>query len=61
MEVQDLLLVTKGLSLYDLVNFILTRDHDCILATGDNLLRNFALDHGVEVIRTLKNYPINEG
>ena len=54
MEMQDLLLVTKGLSPYDLVNFILARDHNGILATGDSLLRNFAMDRGVEVIRSLR-------
>lgn len=53
-EMQKLLLNTHGLSPYDLINFILARDHNCILATGDNLLRSYAIKHGVEVFRTLK-------
>lgn len=44
----------RRLSYYDLINFIIARDHEYILATGDNLLKKYAEDHGVEVIRTLK-------
>ena len=42
------------LSTYDALNFIIARDNKCILATGDNELKKYALKHGVEVIRTLK-------
>ncbi len=39
---------------YDALNYILARDNDCILATGDKDLRAYSLEHGVEVIRTLR-------
>ena len=42
------------LSTYDALNFIIARDNKCILATGDNELKKYALKYGVEVIRTLK-------
>ena len=42
------------LSTYDVLNFIIARDNKCILATGDNELKKYALKHGVEVIRTLR-------
>lgn len=45
---------TNGLSQYDIVNYIISRDNDAILATGDNRLKNFSENNGVEVIRTLK-------
>ena len=42
------------LSVYDLINYILARDNDGILATGDNRLKNYSEKNGVKVIRTLK-------
>ena len=45
---------TNGLSQYDIVNYIISRDNDAILATDDNKLKNFSENNGVEVIRTLK-------
>ena len=45
---------TNGLSQYDIVNYIISRDNDAILATGDNRLKIFSENNGVEVIRTLK-------
>lgn len=53
-EMQKLLMDTKKLSPYDLINYILAHDNDSILATGDNLLRSYAIENGVTVIRTLK-------
>ena len=53
-EVNNLSYIEKKLSTYDLLNFIIARDNNCILATGDNRLKNYSEDNGVEVIRTLK-------
>lgn len=44
----------KKLSIYDLLNFIITRDNDGILATGDNRLKNYSESKGIEVFRTLR-------
>lgn len=44
----------KKLSTYDLLNFVIARDNNCILATGDNRLKNYSENNGVEVFRTLK-------
>ena len=44
----------RGLSEFDIINYIIARDNNGILATGDNLLKNFAENNNVEVIRTLK-------
>ena len=46
--------LVKGLSNYDLINYILARDNNAILATGDQKLKNFSEKNGVEVVRTLK-------
>lgn len=54
MEVTQLSYTEKKLSTYDLLNFILARDNKCILATGDNRLKNYSNNSGVNVIRTLK-------
>lgn len=43
-----------GLSQYDIINYIIARDNDAILATGDKKLKDFSESNGVEVIRTLK-------
>lgn len=42
------------LSTYDLINFIVARDLNGILATGDNRLKIYSEKNGVKVIRTLK-------
>lgn len=44
----------KQLSTCDILNYIIARDNNCILATGDNRLKTFAEKNEVEVIRTLK-------
>ena len=44
----------KKLSICDCLNFVIAKDNDCILATGDNKLKNFAEQRNVPVIRTLK-------
>lgn len=54
LEVTTLECVEKKLSLYDLLNFVIARDNNCILATGDNRLKIYSENNGVEVIRTLK-------
>lgn len=54
LEISSLSKVAKKLSIYDILNFIIARDNDCILATGDNRLKNFSERNNVEVIRTLK-------
>ena len=43
-----------SLSQYDIINYIIARDNDAILATGDKKLKDFSESNGVEVIRTLK-------
>ena len=44
----------NGLSPYDIINYIITRDNNAILATGDKKLKVFSENNGIEVIRTLK-------
>jgi len=44
----------NGLSQYDIINFIIARDNNGILATGDKKLKEYSESNGVEVIRTLK-------
>lgn len=53
-EVNRLSHIEKKLSTYDLLNFVMARDNNCILATGDNRLKNYSEKNGVEVFRTLK-------
>lgn len=44
----------KKLSFYDILNYILAKKHNGLLATGDRCLVSFAERNSVEVIRTLK-------
>lgn len=44
----------KGLSPYDIINYIIARDNNAILATGDQKLKNFSENNGIKVIRILK-------
>lgn len=44
----------KKLSIYDILNYVIARNNNAILATGDNKLKNYAEKNGVEVIRILK-------
>lgn len=44
----------KKLSTYDLLNYVIAKDNDFILSTGDNRLKIYAENNGVKVIRTLK-------
>ena len=50
----------RGLSQYDIINYIIARDNNAILATGDQKLKNFSENNGVEVIRTLKIIKLME-
>lgn len=54
LEINSLSKEHNRLSAYDLINFIIARNNNCILATGDNRLKKFAEDNDIEVIRTLK-------
>ncbi len=45
---------THGLSPYDIINFIIARNNNAILATGDKKLKEYSEKNGIEVIRTLK-------
>lgn len=54
LESTKLNMIEKKLSLYDILNFLIARDNDCILATGDNRLKKYSEKNGVEVYRTLK-------
>ena len=53
-KVSNLSVTEKKLSAYDLLNYVIARDNNCILATGDNRLKNYSEKNGVEVFRTLK-------
>ncbi|MBR6820736.1 MAG: hypothetical protein IKM55_00760 [Bacilli bacterium] len=53
-EVNNLTTIESKLSTYDLLNFVIARDNNCILATGDNKLKTYSENNGIEVIRTLK-------
>lgn len=53
-EAIELSKIEKKLSIYDLNNYILARNNNGILATGDNKLKIFAEKYNIEVIRTLK-------
>lgn len=53
-EVSNLSVTEKKLSAYDLLNYVIARDNNCILATVDNRLKNYSEKNGVEVFRTLK-------
>lgn len=54
LEVSNLSKIQKKLSVYDLLNFVIARDNNYILATGDNRLKKYSESNGVEVFRTLK-------
>lgn len=54
LEVNNLSYTEKKLSTYDLLNFVIARDNNCILATGDNRLKNYSECNNIKVIRTLK-------
>ena len=53
-EVNKLSITEKKLSTYDLLNYVIAKDNNAILATGDKRLKIFSEDNRVEVIRTLK-------
>ena len=50
----DLAEKERKLSICDCLNYVIAKDNNCILATGDNKLKVFATSNGVQVIRTLK-------
>ena len=54
-EVNKLSYIEKKLSTYDLLNFVIARDNNCILATGDNRLKKYSENNGIEVLTTLKH------
>lgn len=53
-EISSIKLERPKLSTYDALNYIIARDNKGIIATGDNELKTYSENHGVEVIRTLK-------
>ena len=53
-EVSVLSTIEKKLSIYDLLNYVLARDNNAIIATGDNRLKIYSEKNNIEVIRTLK-------
>ena len=53
-EIFKLAKETNGLSPYDIINFIIARNNNAILATGDKKLKEYSEAYGIEVIRTLK-------
>lgn len=54
LEIYEISTLEKGLSPYDIINYIIARDNNYILATGDRKLKIFSERNGIEVIRTLK-------
>lgn len=54
LETNKLSQTVSKLSTYDLINFVIAKNNDYILATGDDALKKFAERNGVEVFRTLK-------
>jgi hypothetical protein len=53
-EVAEISKIETALSTYDILNFVLAKNHDGIIATGDRRLKNFADDNKVKVIRTIR-------
>ena len=53
-EISSVRLERPKLSTYDALNYIIARNNKGILATGDNELKTYSENHGVEVIRTLR-------
>lgn len=56
-EIDEIFKISKevsGLSPYDIINFIIARNNDAILATGDKKLKDYSEANGIKVIRTLK-------
>ena len=56
-QIQEMFIISqkeKGLSQYDIINYIVARDNAAILATGDQRLKKYSEDNNVVVIRTLK-------
>ena len=60
-EVSNLSVIEKKLSTYDLLNYVIARDNKYILATGDNRLKNYSENNGIEVFRTLKIIKLMKG
>lgn len=56
-EIDEIFKISKkihGLSPYDIINFIIARNNNAILATGDKKLKDYSETNGIEIIRTLK-------
>ncbi len=53
-EMVNISKIVSGLSPYDIINFIIAKHNNAILATGDKRLKDYSEANGVEVIRTLK-------
>lgn len=54
LEMNELTRIVSKLSTYDLINYVIAKNNDYILATGDDALKRFAEKNGVLVYRTLK-------
>lgn len=54
MEISEIQNTNKKLSDKDILNYIIARDNNGILATGDERLKKYAESNGIDVIRTLK-------
>ena len=54
LEAKEIKINNNKLSIVDINNYIIARDNNGILATGDSLLKKFAEKNNVPVIRTLK-------
>ncbi len=53
-EMMEISKLNRKLSKYDALNYIISRDNNGILATGDKRLKDFSELNGIEVIRTLR-------
>lgn len=54
LETNNLSQTVNKLSTCDLINFVIAKNNDYILATGDEALKKYAEKNGVIVFRTLK-------
>lgn len=60
LEMQKLAKENKKLSPQDLINYVVAKDNNYILATGDNRLKIFSEKKWCWSIKNIKDYKINE-
>ena len=60
LEMEKLAIENKKLSPQDLINYVVAKDNNYILATGDNRLKIFSEKKWCWSIKNIKDYKINE-